>query len=87
MSLVLLGNRQPRKGRVGQIEEKRNKNTEQENTYEHIYICICRSTVKQNRLNGFAAAYIHKDLDINPDEILKFYTQTNYRRFDFGVSI
>jgi hypothetical protein len=43
--------------------------------------------MKQNRLNGFAAAYIHKDLDINPDEILKFYTQTNCRRFDFGVSI
>jgi hypothetical protein len=44
-----------------------------------------QSTMKQNRLNGFAAAYIHKDLDINPDEILKLYTQMNSRRFDFGV--
>ncbi len=41
--------------------------------------------MKQNRLNELAAAYIDKDLDINPDEILKFYTQTNYRRVDFGV--
>jgi hypothetical protein len=43
--------------------------------------------MKQNRLNsGLAAAYIHKDLDINPDEILKLYTQMDSsRRFDFGV--
>ncbi len=41
--------------------------------------------MKQNRLNGVAATYIHKDLDINPDEILKLYTQMNFRRFDFGV--
>jgi len=45
----------------------------------------CRSTMKQNRLNGLAAACIHKDLDINPDEILKLYTQMNSRRFDFGI--
>ncbi|CAF0782449.1 unnamed protein product [Adineta steineri] len=45
----------------------------------------CRSTMKQSRLNGLAAAYIHKDLDINPDEILKLYTQMNTRRSDFGV--
>jgi len=44
-----------------------------------------RSTMKQNRLNGLDVAYIHKDLDINPDEILKLYTQMNSRRFDFGV--
>jgi hypothetical protein len=43
------------------------------------------SAMKQNRLNGLAAAYIHKDLDINPDEILKLYTQMNSRHFDFGV--
>ena len=41
--------------------------------------------MKQNRLNGLAAAYIHKDLDINPDEILKLYTQMHHRRLDFGV--
>jgi hypothetical protein len=47
----------------------------------------CRSTMKQNRLyGGLTAAYIHKDLDINPDEILKLYTQMDSsRRFDFGV--
>jgi len=45
----------------------------------------CRSTMKKNRLNGLAAACIHKDLNINPDEILKLYTQTNSRRFDFGI--
>jgi hypothetical protein len=44
-----------------------------------------RSTIKQNRLKALAAAYIHKDLDINPDEILKLYRQMNSRRFDFGV--
>jgi hypothetical protein len=36
-------------------------------------------------ISGLAAAYIHKDLDINPDEILKLYTQMNSGRFDFGV--
>ena len=41
--------------------------------------------MKQNRLNGLTAAYIHKDVDINPDEILKFYTQMSSRRFDFSV--
>jgi hypothetical protein len=45
----------------------------------------CRSTMKQNRLNGLAAAYIHKNLDINPAEILKLYTQRNSRRFDFEI--
>ena len=40
--------------------------------------------MKQNRLNGLSAAYIHKDLDINPDEILKLYTM-NSRRSDFGI--
>ncbi len=45
----------------------------------------CRSTMKQNRLNGLAAPYIHKDLNINPDEILKLDTQMNSPRFDFGV--
>jgi len=44
----------------------------------------CRSTMKQNRLNELAATYIHKDLDINPDEILKLYTQMNPRRLDFS---
>ncbi len=43
--------------------------------------------MKQNRLNGLVAAYIHKDLDINPDEILKLYRQMNYRGFDFDVWI
>ena len=41
--------------------------------------------MKQNRLNGVVAAYIHKALDINPDEILKLYRQMTYRGFDFGV--
>ncbi len=47
----------------------------------------CRSTMKQNRLNGLAAAYIHKDLDINPDETVKLYTQMHHRRLDFGVNL
>jgi hypothetical protein len=41
--------------------------------------------MKQNRLNGFGAAYIHKDRHINPDEILKLYAQIHHRRLDFGV--
>ncbi len=45
----------------------------------------CRSTMKQNRLNGLVAAYIHKDLDINLDGILKLYTQMHHRRLDLGV--
>jgi len=43
--------------------------------------------MKQNKLNGLAAAYIHKDLDINPDKILKLYTQIHYRHLDFDVYI
>jgi hypothetical protein len=41
--------------------------------------------MKQSRLNGFGAAYIHKDRHINPDEILKLYAQIHHRRLDFGV--
>ncbi len=43
----------------------------------------CRFTMKQNSV----AAYIHKDLDINRDEILKLYRQMNSRGFDFDVWI
>jgi hypothetical protein len=41
--------------------------------------------MKQNRLNGLAAAYIHEDLNINPDEILELYTKMYNRRLDFGI--
>ena len=44
-----------------------------------------RSMMKQNRLNGLAIAYIHKDININPDEILKIYCQAYPRRLDFGM--
>jgi hypothetical protein len=43
--------------------------------------------MEQNKLNGLAAAYIHKDRDINPDKILKLYTQIHYRHLDFDVCI
>ncbi len=45
----------------------------------------CQSTMKQNRLSRLAAAYIHIDLDINPDEILKLYIQMHHCRLDFDV--
>ena len=45
----------------------------------------CRSTMQQSRLNGLAAAYIHKDIDINPDQILNLYVKMYNRRLDFGV--
>ena len=41
--------------------------------------------MKENRLNGLAVACIHKDLDLNPDEILKLYTKMYNRRLDFDV--
>ena len=44
-----------------------------------------RSMMKQNRLNGLAIAYIHKDININPDKILKIYCQAYPRRLDFGL--
>ncbi|CAM4768899.1 unnamed protein product [Rotaria magnacalcarata] len=44
-----------------------------------------RSTMKQNRLNGLAMAYIHKDINIDADEILKIYCQKYNRRLDFGM--
>ncbi|CAF1115558.1 unnamed protein product [Didymodactylos carnosus] len=43
-----------------------------------------RSTMKEGRLNGLAAAYIHKDIDIDPQEILTCYIQKHSRRLDFG---
>ncbi|CAF4550281.1 unnamed protein product, partial [Rotaria sp. Silwood2] len=44
-----------------------------------------RSTMKQNRLNGLAMAYIHKDIRIDADEVLKMYCQKYTRRLEFGV--
>ena len=45
----------------------------------------CRSTMTEKRLNGLAAAFIHKDVPINPTKILECYVQKNKRRFDFGL--
>jgi hypothetical protein len=45
----------------------------------------CWSTMRQNRLNGLAAACIHKDFAIKPDKILKLYKHMRHRRLDFGV--
>ncbi|CAF4785475.1 unnamed protein product, partial [Rotaria sp. Silwood2] len=44
-----------------------------------------RSTMKQNRLNGLAMAYIHQDIRIDADEVLKMYCQKYTRRLEFGV--
>ena len=41
--------------------------------------------MKQSRLNGLAAANIHKDININPDEILNLYVKMYNRRLDFDV--
>ena len=40
------------------------------------------ATIKQNRLNGFVTAYVHRDVDINSYEILKLYTQECNCRLD-----
>jgi hAT family C-terminal dimerisation region len=45
----------------------------------------CRSTMTENRLNGLAAAFIHKDVSIDPVKILELYVQKHKRRFDFGL--
>ncbi|CAF1364867.1 unnamed protein product, partial [Rotaria sordida] len=45
----------------------------------------CWPIMKQNRLNGRAATYMHKGLNITPNGKLKLYIQIHYRRFDFGV--
>ena len=44
----------------------------------------CRSTMTENRLNGLAAAFIHKKVDIEPDEILSKFVLKHPCRLDFG---
>lgn len=44
----------------------------------------CRSTMTENRLNGLAAAFIHKKVDIEPEEILSKFVLRHPRRLDFG---
>ncbi|CAF2115441.1 unnamed protein product, partial [Rotaria magnacalcarata] len=45
----------------------------------------CRSTMVEDRLNGLAVAFIHKNVEINPHKILDLFVQRNQRRFDFGL--
>lgn len=44
----------------------------------------CRSTMAENRLNGLAAAFIHKKIDLEPDDILSKFILKHPRRLDFG---
>ena len=46
---------------------------------------FCRSTMVENRLNGLAAAFMHKRVSIDPVKILELYMQKHKRRFDFGL--
>jgi hypothetical protein len=45
----------------------------------------CRSTMVENRLNGLAAAFIHKNVDINAMKILQLFVQKHQQRLDFGL--
>ncbi|CAM4847277.1 unnamed protein product [Rotaria magnacalcarata] len=45
----------------------------------------CRSTMVENRLNGLAVAFMHKNVEINPHKILDLFVQRKQRRFDFGL--
>ncbi len=39
-----------------------------------------RSTMAENRLNGLALMYVHRDLEVNPDSVLKRFDSTGHRR-------
>jgi hypothetical protein len=45
----------------------------------------CRSTMGENRLNGLAAASIHKSVDIDANKILNLFVKKHPRRLDFGL--
>jgi len=45
----------------------------------------CRSTMVESRLNGLAAAFIHKNVNINASKILDLFVQKHRRRLDFGL--
>jgi hypothetical protein len=45
----------------------------------------CRSTVVEDRLNGLAAAFIHKNVEIDAKKVLDLFVQKHQRRFDFGL--
>lgn len=45
----------------------------------------CRSTMVENRLNGLAAAFIHKNVDIDANKILELFVKNHPRRLDFGL--
>jgi hypothetical protein len=45
----------------------------------------CRSTMVESRLNGLAAAFIHKNVEIDPMKILHLFVQKHQRRLDFGL--
>jgi hypothetical protein len=39
----------------------------------------------EERLNGLAAAFIHKNTEIDAKTILDLFVQKHQRRFDFGL--
>ncbi|CAF4319763.1 unnamed protein product, partial [Rotaria sp. Silwood2] len=43
----------------------------------------CRSTMAENRLNGLAAAFIHKKVEIDANKILDLFIKKHPRRLDF----
>lgn len=45
----------------------------------------CRSTMIEDRLNGLAAAFIHKSVEIDAEKILDLFVEKHQRRFDFGL--
>ena len=45
----------------------------------------CRSTMVEDRLNGLAAAFIHKNEEIDAEKILNLFVEKHQRRFDFGL--
>ncbi|CAF1333668.1 unnamed protein product [Rotaria sordida] len=45
----------------------------------------CRSTMVEQRLNGLAAAFIHKNVDIDANKILDLFAKKHPRRFDLGL--
>ncbi|CAF1148768.1 unnamed protein product [Rotaria sordida] len=45
----------------------------------------CRSTMGKNRLNGLAAASIHKSVEIDANKILDLFVKKHPRRLDFGL--
>ena len=50
------------------------------NQHAQAYQTSLRSTMTQDRLNGLAMMHYHRDIDIDPQDVVKEFSQRHPRR-------